>query len=207
MKRFLPFIAAAILAGCSATHAVAPVTSAPVVVVEETPSPTVIAHGDWSVTLLPGFIVDEMPVQDGEVTRILAARSKFNVGRGPVLIGLSTAPFDGPPEVFAVLAARIVSEGAVEEGGQVLGVKEVPVGDKPASLTVTATKIGLGITVLSTAVNGTGYMLTCGGDILQDNGPKTAKACLTILRSFTLKDQVQVVAPVPTPKVAKPKKK
>ncbi len=167
-------------------------THAPVVVAEAPkppPVPTVITQDTWTITLPVGWKVDttvKAPDGGADLHEVLSANSPTPVGRAPVHVELMTTPFDGPEQLFGMIASKVAEESI--EGAEVdkraMGQMEGHIG----TLTVLHTPNGLGLVVIAVASSGTGHILTCGGDIsTPELGGEVAKECHSVTDSFHVK--------------------
>ena len=193
MKHFLSFALATALTACTFTQLppqAEKINHKPVVAPSVLVRPSAfqtISRGDWAITLLPGFSIDETKEQSGTTTTILTAKSKFSVGRGPMMLVVNSTPFIGPPELFAMLSDQMIEESTKEAGGQVLKSAATHVSGNVGALIATLTKFGVGIMVLAVSDSGTGYIVSCGGDVTDGNGDKISRACIEMMKSFSLK--------------------
>ena len=187
----LPFLATLAI-GC--TNCTGPTTHTKPAVVAEAPKPppppqpTVITQDAFTVTLPAGWKVDTtVKTQAGkDLNEILSADSPTNVGRGPVHVELMSTPFDGPEQLFAMIASKVMEESIANSEVVKRGLGKL--GDHVGSLTILQTDQGVGIVALAVASGNTGYILTCGGDdSTAELGTETAKLCHEVTDSFKVK--------------------
>jgi hypothetical protein len=184
MPRFLPVVAA-LLIGCGGANAnlLPPPPSAP----PEAPAveqPVAVAHDAWSITLPPRWKVDDAKQVQGDLTQVLQARSPYDVGRGPIILSLSTMAFDGQDIAFAMMAAALAEQFV--SGGKLMKQQLIVLDGRPTSMSVIVTRRGIGMGIFALASSGTGYILTCGGDALA-GGSRVVDTCTEVVTSFRLK--------------------
>ena len=97
-----------------------------------------------------------------------------------------TTPFQGPEQIFAILAS-LTAEQAITDS-EVIKRASGELDGHPASLTLLMTPQGLGVVVIAVASGGTGFILTCGGDVSTPQlGTASSLACHSVTDSFHVK--------------------
>jgi hypothetical protein len=187
MKRFfIPLFAAALLA-CSGHR---PEVVTPVVVAEVEPlppQPTVVSHGNWTVTLPVGWTFDDVPqLHKAGPTTVLTAKSGQKVGRGNVRLSIDTVPLEGfTDELFAMAIAENAEEMFE---GKSIQIEDVEVdGHSSSFTTLIKLDVGAGVLVLASARGQLGYIVACSGDALKPVGQVVGKTCVEVLKTFHAK--------------------
>lgn len=192
MKSLLSALFSVALVGCASAPPPAPAPpEAPVANVEQVAHDSTISHDNWTVTVPLGWKVNDKPEPSGDLTQVLEATSNREFGRGPVRFALMTTPLpaDAPKdEAAALIFGQVVAQLAPTffPNSRVDKQAFVLIDGRPGSLTALELRHGLGIVVVATAKWPTGYVLTCGGDVMLAQ-EEVAKACIETIMTFHVK--------------------
>lgn len=190
MKRFLPILAMMLLGCAGSTNSQRPAPLPKTAVLEapqRVPEPTRITHESWSIELPAGWKYNDAPQVDGDSTRLLEAKSLKKVGRSPITLAIDSSGFNGPDFFFGEAAAVLIQRVAEDNGERVLNQRRVTLNGHPATLTIMVSQRAIVTGVIALGVNGTGYLVSCGGDALGEYGKIVSQTCTQVMSTFKAK--------------------
>lgn len=190
MRKFFPIVLAVSAMGCAGSFDYPPPSSlTPLATVQQ--SNTIVSHDAWSMIIPDDWTYDDKPVPVGDLIQVFEARSAREYGRTNIRASLMIVKLkvDGTTDdeqatTFAQVTAQL-SHGFFD-GSNVLSQSMINLNERPASLTALELKRGMGIAIVGTAKDDTGYIITCGGDIMLAK-EEVGDACINIIQAFRLK--------------------